>query len=298
MNKKFTKVVLSAMFTAGLLPFTVFQPNTADAAVDAKVAWTKRTVQVKNGKKWRRARKGTALKKGNYVRTGSKAKAQVRYADGSIIRLGSRTTIRVRNAKKGKSVRVRKGKARFKVNKQKKKMRVRTPSAVATVMGTEFIIDVKPVQTANAAVGAGNLKLAQFNGGGFTTNITGISGNVQFQGMNAAGNLTGAPVSVTGGFSSSAGGNTGGGAAAPRPVPQAQMQQIKQETGQNAGEPAANTPTNDHQGQVVGSQAGGADNVTPAGNNTTAGAGGVSNPANPTTTQNSPTDGSLELIIK
>ena len=57
--------------------------------------------------------------------------------------------------------------------------------------------------TAEALKASTNAR-AQLGGGGFQTEITGIEGNVQFQGMNASGNTLGAPPSITGGFASTA----------------------------------------------------------------------------------------------
>ena len=112
------------------------------SASSAKVAWVYNQVQVTRGGRWVSAGNGTAVGSGAYVRTGTNSRAQIHYADGSVMRLGSRSVARVRNVG-GKNVQLHRGKAYFKVRPQQQKMKVRTRSAVATVLGTEFVVEVK-----------------------------------------------------------------------------------------------------------------------------------------------------------
>lgn len=124
-------------------------PKETQADSSARVAWTHNTVQVNRAGKWVSASRGTPLSSGTYVRTGANSRAQIHYADGSVVRLGSRSIARIRSAA-SKQVQLHKGKAYFKVQKQKQNMRVRTRTAVATVLGTEFMVSVEekaPTQT-------------------------------------------------------------------------------------------------------------------------------------------------------
>jgi hypothetical protein len=131
------------MLLLGLAP-----ESEADGA--ARVVWTHNTVQVRQGSTWVSAARGMSLRGGAYVRTGGNSRAQIHYADGTIVRLGSRSIARIRDLK-GKQVDLKKGKAYFKVQKQPQRMQIRTRTAVATVLGTEFLVSVeeKPRQTAS-----------------------------------------------------------------------------------------------------------------------------------------------------
>lgn len=111
-------------------------------ASSARVAWVYNTVQITRGGRWVPAGNGTAVASGAYVRTGNNSRAQIHYADGSVMRLGSRSVARIRDAR-AKQVNLRQGKAYFKVKPQNQRMRVKTRNAVATVMGTEFVVEVK-----------------------------------------------------------------------------------------------------------------------------------------------------------
>lgn len=140
--RQLSRWVLPLFLAFGLVLWVM--PSASWAAVSARIAWVQNTVQVRMGSSWVAARGGMSLASGSAVRTGANARAQINYLDGSVVRLGSRTTAVIRQAKSGaKNVKINKGKAWFKVQKRSKGMKVRTPSAVATVMGTEFVVNVE-----------------------------------------------------------------------------------------------------------------------------------------------------------
>jgi hypothetical protein len=134
------KKILALGLAGAFLVLATAHESQADSS--ARVAWTHNTVQVNRGGRWVTASRGTPLSSGAYVRTGANSRAQIHYADGSVVRLGSRSIARIRSAK-SKQVQLHKGKAYFKVQKQKQNMRVRTRTAVATVLGTEFMVSVE-----------------------------------------------------------------------------------------------------------------------------------------------------------
>jgi len=109
----------------------------------ANVRWVFNQVQITRGGRWIGAINNTYVLSGAYVRTGYNSRAQLNYADGTVMRLGSATIVRVREAV-AKNVQVNRGTAYFKVSPQQQQMRVRTRTAVATVLGTEFVVEVKP----------------------------------------------------------------------------------------------------------------------------------------------------------
>lgn len=132
------KLVFAGVTALALLLSTVPEGQTA---APAHMAWTRNVVQYARGGRWVNAYRGLALNSGAYVRTGSNSRAQIHYADGSVMRLGSRSIARIRYLG-SKNVTVNRGKAYFKVNKQRQRMKVRTRTAVATVLGTEFVVEV------------------------------------------------------------------------------------------------------------------------------------------------------------
>lgn len=138
-----------------------------ETAASARMAWTRNTVQMTRGGRWVRARSGSLLNSGSYVRTGRGARAQIRYSDGSVVRLGSRSVARIRYSRR-KNVNLRRGKAYFKVKKQRRRMRVRTRRSVATVLGTEFLLvagEPETQQSLNQGPQLGQTQLAQGAGG-------------------------------------------------------------------------------------------------------------------------------------
>jgi len=153
-------------------------------ASGARVAWTHNTVQVTRGGRWVQAYNGIPVAGGAYVRTGNNSRAQIHYADGSVMRLGSRSVARIREAQR-KQVNLNQGKAYFKVKPQPQRMKVQTRNAVATVMGTEFVVEVKAPDSAQQSwllnpqrLSYGSMQVAQAGGNDLVTQITTISGLV------------------------------------------------------------------------------------------------------------------------
>ncbi len=201
------KIMLTAL-SGMVMALAVVVPESHSAS-PARMAWTRNTVQYTRGGRWVRAYRGLPLRSGAYVRTGSRSRAQIHYSDGTVMRLGSRSIARIRYIGR-KNVRLRRGKAYFKVKKQRRRMRVRTRTAVATVLGTEFVVEVKDESSKQAkhpladfGMGSDLPTLAQ-NDPGVSTQITTIEGSVGVS--NLAG---GGTVEVTAGmFTSVQGGQS------------------------------------------------------------------------------------------
>lgn len=176
--KKLTLMGLGAC----LLALGIHVPESHSAS-SARVAWVTNTVQVTRGGRWVKAYSGIPVASGAYVRTGSASRAQLHYSDGSVMRLGSSSVARVQYVG-SKNVNLKRGKAYFKVSKQRQRMKVKTRTSVATVLGTEFLVEVKPITTISQGTGQtglsyGSVQLAQAGGiQGFTTQITTLSGLV------------------------------------------------------------------------------------------------------------------------
>ncbi len=97
----------------------------------------------------------TALKPGDEVRTHARSRAEVRLGDGVLVRLKENTIFKIVRLKSSKdafhvSLRLLGGKILLKVAKslgQGFRVKVRTPTAVATVRGTMFIVDAQASKT-------------------------------------------------------------------------------------------------------------------------------------------------------
>lgn len=112
-------------------------------------------VQARTGSIWHNAALQQALYPGMAVRTGNHSRSEIRYHDGSVVRLGSRTILRV---KSDKDLRLLRGKTWIKKQHHPgERLRIRTPLAIATVIGTELFVshnerNISHVTTLNGLV--------------------------------------------------------------------------------------------------------------------------------------------------
>ena len=124
----------------------LFSPVYGSSSKDiALVLKTRGKVQVglRGQRTWKPARRGIRLDSGEKVRTGNKALAALMFTDDRTllkVRSNSNVTIQGKREKKGivKRISLAFGQLWAKVTKQHTRMRVETPSGVATVKGTEF----------------------------------------------------------------------------------------------------------------------------------------------------------------
>ncbi|MBL4775418.1 MAG: FecR domain-containing protein, partial [Mariprofundus sp.] len=115
---------------------------------------------------------GDSLAVGDIVRTGKRSRAQLKFADGSVLNIGSLSKIQVGEFSFSADSKVRKtsisdlrGKVRALVTKSTHKdsfFQVKTPGAVAAVRGTDYGVDVispreTVVVTYSGAVAVGTL---------------------------------------------------------------------------------------------------------------------------------------------
>lgn len=96
----------------------------------------------------------TALKPGDEVRTHARSRAEIRLGDGVLVRLKENTVFKLERLKSRKgtlnvALRLLKGKILLKVGKlgSGSRVRVRTPTAVAGVRGTMFVVDAQAAKT-------------------------------------------------------------------------------------------------------------------------------------------------------
>ena len=127
-----------AVLASGLIvgSFSVAIPESYGAA-SSTVTHILGTVQVRTRAGWRNTGSGHRLWPGMTLRTGRSSRTQLKYDDGSVVRLGSNSVMRIRPAR---NLRLLKGKTWIKKQKNNQKLRVRTPIAHATVLGTELFV--------------------------------------------------------------------------------------------------------------------------------------------------------------
>ncbi len=128
------------------------QPVQAEAAkkkAAGKVSFYKGTVQRSRSKSgpWKKLKRGKPFYKGDYIRTKKKSRVELRFRDRSVVRLGPKTTLQLKEAsfagkqKKKVSGLVKAGRAWANVHKYvsgKAAFDLRTENAVAGVRGTVF----------------------------------------------------------------------------------------------------------------------------------------------------------------
>ncbi len=117
----------------------------------AKIVFKKGIVLVLNPqqKKWQSYNPTIKLKEGDIIRTGRRSRAEIRFDDGSRIRILSNTTIVLQKyltGKKGRNSNVKLNKGGLYLNvrklKRKSKFRVSTVTATVGVRGTIFYIRI------------------------------------------------------------------------------------------------------------------------------------------------------------
>lgn len=155
------KLALSSISLAIL--FGTLQPQEAySARTSAKITSMFGKVQMKYPQKsWKRAIKNRQLSSGSSVRTGRRSRTELRYSNGSRARLGSNTLVRVKGTGNTKVVR---GKTWIKKPKNAKKMKIRTPSAVATVVGTELFVSHNGEGVSHVTTFTGSVEVENMRG--------------------------------------------------------------------------------------------------------------------------------------
>jgi hypothetical protein len=96
---------------------------------------------------WQRAAVETLLVGGDTLRTAADAKAELLYGDGSVSRIGSLTSLTLTGERR-RELRLDAGTLWLHIQKGGAGMRILTPGAVATVTGTELLVQVDPQRRA------------------------------------------------------------------------------------------------------------------------------------------------------
>lgn len=89
---------------------------------------------------WGVARIRQLYREGDSLRTGRNSRAEIAFADGTVTRLAAHSLLRIHE--KHSFGRLLLGKLWFKIAKQHAPIQIQTPSAVASVVGTELLVSV------------------------------------------------------------------------------------------------------------------------------------------------------------
>ena len=91
---------------------------------------------------WQMAHIDKNLDGGDSIRTGVGSRAEIKYSDGTVTRLGSNSLMRVslNSQTKRTGIRLLLGKLWLKVTRGNGELKVETPTAIASVLGTELLV--------------------------------------------------------------------------------------------------------------------------------------------------------------
>ncbi len=112
-------------------------------------------------KRWKQVSEGHELFAGDILRTGPRSVAQIKYDDGNLTRIGSRTNVVIRD----REIKLKRGFLWGKVNKLfSRGLKIFTASAVASIVGTEFFVEVGKDNSTMVTVLEGTIELEGKNG--------------------------------------------------------------------------------------------------------------------------------------
>ncbi len=101
-------------------------------------------VEIKVSNSWKNAKSGQKIFVGDSIRTGLRSTAEIKYDDETRTRIGSRSNIIVADRK----INIMKGYIWGKVDKRKTKgLKIITSNAIASIVGTEFFVEVEDKNT-------------------------------------------------------------------------------------------------------------------------------------------------------
>lgn len=122
---------------AGILALAALSTPASSAGAAATMMSLLGIVQARTIAGWRQAVPSQRLYPGMVIRTGDRSRSDVRYDDGSFVRLGARTLISIRDVR---NLSLLRGKTLIQKKPAGQQFQVRTPVAHATVLGTELFI--------------------------------------------------------------------------------------------------------------------------------------------------------------
>lgn len=134
-----------AYITLPIIVFSLSFNNPAHSDSDrATILSMHNRVQAKTSSNpvWQMAHIDKGLSSGDSIRTGVASRVEIKYSDGTITRLGPNSVIRINqdSSPKRTGIRLLLGKLWLKVTKGNGQLKIHTPTAVASVLGTELFV--------------------------------------------------------------------------------------------------------------------------------------------------------------
>ncbi len=119
-----------------------------------------------NNKNWKKVDKPQKLNNGFWIKTGRDAKITLLLPNRTQTIIGKNSTIQLNHEKKTAQTKVKlnMGKIWSKTNKKPVKIQIKTPNAVASIRGTEWVFDVSKNEKSSIAVMEGVVELANNSG--------------------------------------------------------------------------------------------------------------------------------------
>lgn len=139
------KKILIAVLPIIVLSTATYSPLAYSSSKSAVLVDMHNKVQVKTSSSvWKLANLNNDLNTGDSIRTGVGSRAEIRYIDGTITRLGPSSVMRIENKDikepKRTGIRLLLGKLWLKVTKGNGLLKIQTPTATASVLGTELFV--------------------------------------------------------------------------------------------------------------------------------------------------------------
>ena len=127
--------------------------TTAAQAQVATVAAVQRAAEMRDGANWKRVGRGAALDLGDRFRTGKRSKADLKFTDGSLLRLGQLSSVEIREAK---SVALLSGQVLFSALRPG---RILAGTGAAEIKGSVGIVTLMPDGTAEFSLFSGAVEV-------------------------------------------------------------------------------------------------------------------------------------------
>jgi hypothetical protein len=157
-----------------LITFTLFAISTDYSQTNSTVAVLTKTIQDVTRKsegtsEWMKAKKGDPLVSGDFVRTGEKSFAIVKFTDNSMLRVREQSEVQIKGGIEGnafsKEINIQRGGFGFDIKKQQNERFIFTsPTSVASIRGTKGKMSSGPTgDTLTVTEGAVNLRSKSSN---------------------------------------------------------------------------------------------------------------------------------------
>jgi hypothetical protein len=128
------KKLLLSLLSISFLSFNAFAENKR-----AEISKITNLAQIKYNNKWEKGSLNSPLFVGNQIRTGLRSALEIKYDDGTFTRIGSRTILEI----KDRELNLKRGFLWGRVDKLiTKGLKIFTISAVASIVGTEFFVEL------------------------------------------------------------------------------------------------------------------------------------------------------------